>query len=318
MADPKAPLDPRAIRTVSIHERPSKVEEKEFIGTLSPGMGFKAWLDALPDILAARDLREVAHAIVAARSEGRPVVLGMGAHAIKVGLSPLLISLMERKIITAVAMNGAGAVHDYEVALAGRTSEDVAATLDTGMFGMTRETGEGLNTAMARSGREEIGLGRAVGEAIMTGGFAHAARSILASAARLDLPATVHVAIGTDITHMHPSADGAAIGLGSLRDFRIFAAAVAELKGGVYLNLGSAVIMPEVFLKALSLARNLGHTVDAFTTVNMDFISHYRPGVNVVERPVRTGGRGYRLIGHHEIMLPLLFAAVMEYGGTGP
>jgi hypothetical protein len=317
MAD-QTPLDPAAIRTVSIHDRPSKVDEKEFIGPLAAGMGFRAWLDALPDILAARDLRAVARAIVKARQADRPVILGMGAHAVKVGLAPLIVGLMEKKIVTAVAMNGAGAVHDFEVALAGRTSEDVAASLDTGMFGMTRETGEGLNRAMARCGREDLGLGRAVGEAIRDGAFPHAAKSILAAAARLGLSATVHAAIGTDIIHMHPSADGAAIGRGSLRDFRTFAAEVAGLEGGVYLNLGSAVIMPEVFLKALSLARNLGHKVDAFTTVDMDFIAHYRPAVNVVQRPVRTGGRGYRLIGHHEIMFPLLFAAVMEYGAGGP
>lgn len=312
MADRKAPLDPSGIRTVSLRERPSKVAEEEFAGSLSSGMSFQGWLEALPHILAAKDLREIAAAWAKAKKERRPVIIGMGAHVIKVGLSPLLISLMEQGLVSALAMNGAAAVHDFEVALAGKTSEDVGASLDTGMFGMARETGEGLNRAMARCKTSDIGLGRAVGEAIREGDFPHRGKSLLAAAARLDVPATVHVAIGTDITHMHPSADGAALGLGSLYDFRLFAAQVAELEGGVYINLGSAVIMPEVFLKALSLARNLGHKASSFTTVNMDFIQHYRPGVNVVERPARTGGKGFRLTGHHEIMFPLLVAAVLE------
>jgi len=312
MADPKAPLDASGLCTLSIHDRKSKVADAAFARELAPGLTFQSWLDSLPDILAARELREIARAIVEARKNQRPVILGTGAHAIKVGLSPLIISLMEKKIVTVLAMNGAGAVHDFEIALAGRTSEDVAASLDTGMFGMARETAQGLNRAVERCGREDIGLGRALGEAINQAQLPHRGLSLFAAAARLDLPATVHVAIGTDIVHMHPSADGAAIGRGSLRDFRIFSAAVAELEGGVYINLGSAVIMPEVFLKALALARNLTHKPMALTTVNMDFIQHYRPEVNVVERPVRTGGRGYRLIGHHEIMFPLLTAAVLE------
>ena len=312
MADPRPPLDPRRIRTVPLAQRASKVDEKLFARPLSPGMTVAGLLDSLPDILAARDLKEVAAAIAAARKAGRPVILGMGAHVIKVGLSPLIIRLMEEKLITGLAMNGAGAVHDFELAFAGQTSEDVGPALDAGMFGMAAETGEFLNRTMARCGSEDIGLGRAVGEAILAAGLPHQHLSLFAAAARLDVPVTVHVAIGGDIIHMHPLADGAAIGRGSHRDFLIFAGMVSELEGGVYINLGSAVVLPEVFLKALALARNLGHQVDRFTTVNMDFIQHYRPGANVVERPTRTGGRGYRLTGHHEIMFPLLMAAVLE------
>lgn len=312
MADPKAPLDPRSLRTVPLSRRESKVEEKLFARPPAAGMSVAEWIDGLPDILAARDLKAVAAAIAAARKAGRPVILGMGAHVIKVGLSPLIIDLMEKKLITGLALNGAGAVHDFELAFVGRTSEDVGPALDTGMFGMAAETGDFLNRAMARCGREEIGLGRAVGEAILAGELAHKDLSLFAAAARLGVPVTVHVAIGGDIIHMHPQADGAAIGRGSHRDFLIFAAMVSELEGGVYINLGSAVVLPEVFLKALSLARNLGNKVEHFTTVNMDFIQHYRPGVNVVDRPTRTGGRGYRLTGHHEIMFPLLMAAALE------
>lgn len=312
MADPKAPLDPTGIRTVSVLDRASKVNEAEFAGGIEAGMSFSGWLDALPDILAAKDIKEIAGAIVKARADNKPVVLGMGAHVIKVGLSPLIISLMEEGVITGIGMNGSCVVHDFEVALMGRTSEDVAESLDDGSFGMGAETAQGLNKASAVCANEEIGLGRALGEAVSGGEFEHQDKSILAAAVRLDVPATVHVAIGTDIIHMHPSADGAAIGSGSLRDFLIFSAMVAELSGGVYINLGSAVIMPEVFLKALSLARNQGHEARPLTTVNMDFIQHYRPGVNVVERPTRTGGKGYRLTGHHEIMFPLLAAVIFE------
>jgi len=312
MSDPKPPLDPKGIRTVSIKDRPAKVEKGQFAGKLRPGMTVREWMAALPDLLAARDLRDLARAVVQARKSGRPFIIGMGAHVIKVGLSPLLIDMMEKGLLTGLALNGAGAVHDFEVALTGATSEEVGTHLDSGMFGMTGETGEDLNRMMARCLREEVGLGRAVGEGLLEGDYPFKGQSLLAQAARLDVPATLHVALGADIIHMHPSADGAAIGRGSHRDFLIFAAQVAELEGGVYLNLGSAVILPEVFLKALSLARNLGHPAKNFTTANLDFIQHYRPGVNVVERPVRTGGRGLRITGHHELMVPLLAAMIEE------
>jgi hypothetical protein len=312
MTDPKAPLDPSRLATVSLAERMSKVEAAALAGELRAGLSFREWLDALPKILASKDLKAIAAAVVSAREGGRPVIIGMGAHVIKVGLSPVLIRLMEQGIVTGLAMNGAGLVHDFELCFSGGTSEDVAASLDQGRFGATRETAEFLNRAASRCLDEPIGLGRAVGEAMLKSDFPRRDLSLLAAAARLNLPLTVHVALGTDVIHVHPSADGAALGRGSHRDFLILAAMVAELEGGVYINLGSAVILPEVFLKALSLARNLGHQVQAFTTVNMDFIQHYRPGVNVVERPVSEAGRGYRLTGHHELMFPLLAAAILE------
>ena len=312
MGDPRKPLDNKNLRTVSIADRPGKVDERLFARPPVAGQSLAGFADSLPDILAARDLREIARAIARARRDERPVILAMGAHPIKVGLSPLIIELMERRVITALALNGACLVHDFEIAFAGNTSEDVASHLDHGMFGMTRETGEWLNRASSRCASEDIGLGRAVGEAMDASGLPHRSLSLLGRAARLDAPVTVHVAVGTDIIHMHPSADGAAIGRGSHRDFLILASLVSELEGGVFINLGSAVVLPEAFLKALSLARNLGHEAKSFTTVNMDFIQHYRPGVNVVERPVRTGGKGYRLTGHHEIMFPLLAALVTE------
>lgn len=312
MGDPKRPLDPSGLKTVSLYERPSQVDESAFARPQRAGMSFAEWLDSLPEILAAKDLKEVARAIVSARKNRRPVIVGMGAHVIKVGLSPLLIGLLKEGIVTGLGMNGACLVHDFEVAAAGRTSEDVAAGLDHGQFGVTRETGEALNRAAARCLHEEIGLARAMGEHIQSGNFPHRDQSLLAACVELNVPVTAHVALGTDVVHLHPEADGAAIGKGSQRDFLIFSALVAELSGGVYLNLGSAVILPEVFLKALTLARNLGHSVKDFTTVNLDFIQHYRPGVNVVQRPVQSGGRGYRITGHHEIMVPLLAQAVME------
>jgi len=312
MADPKYPIDPSAVRTESVKDRLSKVDESAFARPVKAGQSFSEWLDSLPDVLAARSLKEIASAIAGARMNKRPVVLAMGAHVIKVGLNPLIVDLMERGVITAVAANGACIVHDFELALLGRTSEDVGPALDDGMFGMARETGEGVNRLSSRCGGEDIGLGRAFGEGILDGDFPHKDKSLFAAAARLDVPITVHVAIGADIVHMSPHADGAAIGRGSMRDFRIFANVVSELEGGVYINLGSAVVLPEVFLKALSLARNLGAKVESLITVNMDFIQHYRPGVNVVERPTNKGGKGYRLTGHHEIMFPMLFAAVLN------
>jgi hypothetical protein len=236
----------------------------------------------------------------------------MGAHPIKVGLSPLIIDFMEQGILGAVAMNGAGIIHDFEIAFMGETSEDVAASLKDGSFGMAEETGAFLNQAIARGYERGQGIGKAVGEAILKGKLPNHRLSILAAGARLGVPVTVHVGIGTDIIHMHPKVDGKSLGEGSLRDFHTLASIVATLNGGVFLNLGSAVILPEVFLKALSLARNLGHPVRNLTTVNLDFLAHYRPLTNVVSRPTMEGGKGYHLTGHLEIMVPLLFAAVLE------
>jgi hypothetical protein len=220
---------------------------------------------------------------------------------------------MRRKILTGIAMNGACAIHDTEIAMAGCTSEDVAASLDSGDFGMAEETGEFINKATSLAARTNRGLGASLGQMLSSGAFPYNQSSILATAHEMGLPVTVHVAIGTDIVHMHPSADGAATGAASHLDFRRFAAEVSTLDGGVFINLGSAVIMPEVFLKALSVVRNLGHQVTDLTTVNMDFIKQYRPLTNVVNRPTQHGGKGYNLVGHHEIMFPLLAAAVMEF-----
>lgn len=242
------------------------------------------------------------------------MILGMGAHPLKVGLAPIVVDLMERGIVTAVAMNGAVIIHDFELALMGHTSEDVDAEIDSGRFGMAEETGRMLNEAIVHGSKEGMGLGEAVGQYmnLYKRQFPYHRTSVLAVGARLGIPVTVHVALGTDIIHMHPSADGAAIGATSLLDFRKLAGVVAGMEGGVYLNLGSAVILPEVFLKTVTLGRNLGHPLGNITTVNMDFLSHYRPFINVVKRPTQKNGRGYSLIGHHEIMLPLLAAAVLE------
>jgi len=276
------------------------------------GERFSSFLDSLPHILAARTLKAVIADIVRAARAGRPVIVGMGAHPIKVGLNPLLIDLMKRGVVSCLAMNGAGIIHDLELALVGKTSEEVEAGIDDGSFGMAHDTAELLNDAIARGAKHHTGLGQAVGDTISRGTFPYKSMSLLATASRLNIPATVHVAIGTDIIHMHPSADGAAIGATSLEDFKRLTAVVARLERGVYLNLGSAVLLPEIFLKAVTIARNLGHRLVNFTTVNMDFTQHYRPLTNVVRRPTQAGGRGYTLTGHHEIMFPLLAAGVIE------
>jgi deoxyhypusine synthase len=308
---PVTPLDLSRVRTYPLRTRRSKVAKQLIATPPRKGMPLAGFLRGLPDILAARDFRAAARAIAVRHRSGKRIVLGMGAHPIKVGLSPLIIDLMERGILSAVAMNGAAIIHDFELAYAGETSEDVAANLADGQFGMAEETGRFLNGAIAGAAPDQ-GLGEAVGTQLLKAGFANTRLSILAAGARLGIPVTVHVAIGTDIIHMHPSADGAAIGAASLRDFRRLAAVVAGLRGGVFINLGSAVIIPEVFVKALNLARNVGKRVDRLVTLDMDFIRHYRPGVNIVQRPTAGNGQGYRLTGHHEIMFPLLCAAVLE------
>lgn len=307
------PLSLRKVKRYSLRERGSKVELDQSATAIPKGAAFSEFIDSLPDILAAKDFRSVAGAIADARKKERPVILGMGAHPIKVGLSPLIIDLMKEGIITAIATNGAAIVHDFELSLAGRTSEDVAAELEDGSFGMARETGSMINRAITKGAENGAGIGSALGE-LITGGkqFRYRHKSIFAEAFRLSIPATVHVAIGTDIIHMHPEADGEAIGKASFHDFRVLASVVSDLDGGVFINLGSAVIMPEVFLKAINLARNLGHSARNITTVTMDFNSHYRPMTNVVHRPVTSGGRGYYLTGHHEIMFPMLAGAVKE------
>lgn len=305
-------LDLSKIKTYSLQDRKSRVRIEDVARPYKADSDFSTFFSSLPNILAARDLREVASAIVVARKKGRPVVLAMGAHLIKVGLNPLIIDLMEQGIITSIAMNGAGIIHDFELAFAGKTSEDVNEEINSGSFGMAEETGSVLNSTIKEGVKKGKGIGEAVGERINTEDFPYSSMSILSAGVRLDIPVTVHVAVGTDIIHMHPTADGAAIGEGTMIDFHRFASIVSQLEEGVYLNIGSAVLLPEVFLKALSLVRNLGYKVRNFTTVNMDFIQHYRPLTNVVRRPTQAGGKGYALTGHHEVMVPLLTAAVIE------
>jgi hypothetical protein len=306
------PLDLSKIKTYSLSNRSSKVSTSDFAKTSQKGGSFKHFLDGLPDILAGSDLRAVIAAIATAARNKQTVILGMGAHVTKVGLNPVVIDLMNRGIISCVAMNGAGIIHDVELAMAGHTSEDVAAAIDDGSFGMAADTGIFLSSALSESQQNSDGLGHAVGRAILQEKLPFSDHSILAAGFRLGIPVTVHVAIGTDIIHMHPHFDPGQTGIATHRDFRLFSSVVATIEKGVYLNVGSAVILPEIFLKAVTLARNLGHTLDHFTTVNLDFFRHYRPMTNVINRPTARGGRGLSLVGHHEIMLPLIAAGVIE------
>ncbi len=306
------PIGPEGVKTCSLKERKSKVSLEGLCGLFSKGGSFQEFISTLPHLLAGNTLREVIGAILDATRAGKTVAMGMGAHVIKTGLSPIIIDLMRRGVVNAVAMNGAGIVHDFELAFAGTTSEDVEDALSTGRFGMAEETGTMINEAIKRGARRGLGMGESVGRMIEKSDFPYRDTSILAAGTRYGVPVTVHVAMGTDILHIHPAVDGALTGRATLKDFRLFTGVVATLEGGVFLNVGSAVIIPEVFLKALTLARNLGHRVKRFTTVNMDFIQHYRPITNVVRRPTMEGGRGYTLTGHHEIMLPLIYAGITE------
>ncbi len=303
-------LDPSRARTRSLVSLSRKVSRAQFAQPIAADATLRGFLASLPDVLAARDLRELAHRIAAARRAGRLCLLMMGAHPLKVGLGPLICDLIREGIFTAVATNGAAMIHDFELAFAGRTSEDVGAGLADGSFGMAAETGNFLNDAATSAAREGRGLGEVVGREIAKGRLKFAADSIFACAYEAGISATVHVTLGADIIHMHPSADGAAIGAATMTDFRRLVTVVGGLSRGVVVNLGSAVVMPEVFLKALNLARNLGRRVSGFGAADMDFIRHYRPRLNVVERPTQDGGRGFALTGHHEIMFPLLAAAI--------
>jgi hypothetical protein len=311
-----APLDFKGLHTYSVFDRHSKVGVEDFAKAMQPGMRMSDFLASLPAQLAGRDFPELVRRIGTSVRGRKPVIIGMGAHVIKVGLNPVLIDLMQRGIISAIALNGAGVIHDTEIALVGRTSEDVAEVIGSGAFGAARETGEILNRAINRGARQGIGLGQAVGETLLENSFTCNSQSLLAQATRLGVPVTVHVAIGTDIIHIHPDADGAAIGQTSHHDFKIFCRLVAGLDEGVYLNIGSAVLLPEVFLKALTVVRNLGYKVDNITTANFDFIRHYRPATNVVHRPTLGGGRGFHFTGHHELMIPLLAAAILDEVAT--
>jgi deoxyhypusine synthase len=305
-------IDLNGLKTYSIKERISKVSAEKSALPHKKGNSFGEFIKKLPDFLASQDLKAVVQAIVKSHKNKRPVILGMGAHPIKVGLSPLIIDLMQRGVITAIATNGACIIHDFEVSYIGQTSEDVDRELCTGTFGMAKETGQMLNNAISNGVKRGHGIGHSIGEFIDSSNFSFKDKSIFRTAYTLNIPATVHVAVGSDIIHMHPEADGASIGEGSLGDFRLFASVVADLEGGVYINLGSAVVLPEVFLKALTIARNLGNKVEKFTTVNMDFIQHYRPQENVLRRPTMMKGQCFAITGHHEIIFPLLSAMVIE------
>jgi hypothetical protein len=306
------PIDLSRVKTYPLSKRKSKVSAGDFAGVWQKGAGFKEFLKRLPDILAGNEIRTVISCTADAFRQGNSIVFAMGAHVIKVGLTPIIVDLMERGMITAVALNGAGIIHDLELAMAGATSEDVSASIRDGAFGMARETGAFLCDAIRRAKDTRQGLGKIIGAAMVEKKLPYLQHSILAAGSRLNIPVTVHVAFGTDIIHMHPEFDAKATGEATYSDFRIFASVVSTLEGGVYFNIGSAVILPEVFLKAVTLARNLGHRLNHFTTVNMDFIRHYRPMTNVVCRPTADGGRGFHLTGHHEIMLPLIAAGLIE------
>jgi hypothetical protein len=336
----RGPLDFANLQTVGLEERGGKVKAADFASPYRPGSGMAGWLDSLPRILAGNAFRAVVERLREARANRRAMVWGLGGHVIKCGLAPVLVDLMRRGYATLFAMNGAAAIHDFEIALAGHTSEDVEAVLPSGRFGAAEETGREMNLAIIQGDADNLGIGESLGRHLDAGAASQGcpgrptrqagrhttlvdaaksprgapANSLLLQAYQQGVPVTVHVALGTDTPHTHPAADGAAIGRASLRDFRLFCAYLADLdQGGVYLNVGSAVVLPEVFLKAVSVVRNLGRPLAGFTTASFDFLQHYRPRVNVVERPhAQSGGAGYAITGHHELMIPLLAAALIE------
>jgi len=311
-------FDLSGVRTYPLASRASKARIEDFARPVERGSSFKDWFDSLPAILGARDLTQAVRAVVEARARDGGVIWGLGAHVIKTGVSPVLVDLMRRGFVSAVALNGAGIIHDFEIALCGATSEDVDESLGPGRFGMAEETGVLLNDAIRRGAERGQGLGQSVAAFLSERDPPHADRSLAVAAHRLGIPITVHVAIGTDVIHMHHAASGAAIGETSLRDFRYFTSWVARLRGGVYLNCGSAVVLPEVFLKAVALARNQGNALEGLTTVNIDFLRMYRAHTNVVKRPVAgTGGTGISLVGHHEVLIPLLAAALIDSEPAG-
>ena len=307
------PVDLRRVRTRSIAERPSKVAREDLGRPVAEGATVRELVDSLPRQLAAVDLREFLEAWRSARRRGRAMLALFGAHVVKCGLGPVVVDLVRRGYVTAIGLNGAGAIHDTELALWGKTSEDVAQGLATGMFGMAEETAAFLNEAARRAARERRGLGEMLGALIRERAPEAGSTSLLAACHERGVPLTVHVALGTDVVHQHPSADGAAIGESTFRDFRLLASVVSGLHdGGLVLHAGSAVLLPEVFLKALTVARNVGGPVDGFVAANLDFVRQYRPLENVVTRPTAGTGRGYNFVGHHEIMLPLMAAALRQ------
>jgi hypothetical protein len=312
---PHDPIDPRAVRTHPLGQRAHRVRVEAFGRPVEADATLADFLDGLGDVLAVRELRGLARAIVDARRAGRPVVWALGGHVVKVGLAPLLIRLVERGTITGLVLNGAAAIHDWEIAAVGGTSEDVAASLGDGRFGLVEETGAEFAAAARQAAEQASGLGPALGERIERARLPHRALSLLAAARRARIDLTVHVAIGCDTVHQHPAADGAALGAATLADFHRLVALVGDLTGGVWVNCGSAVQLPEVFLKALATARNLGRAAPPFVTADLDMQRHYRTEQNVLRRPVEEGGTSFRLIGHHEINVPLVAAAVLAAEG---
>jgi hypothetical protein len=316
MRKKKHPIDLTKIKTISLGARKSKVSVDFFAKTAAKGASFREFYASLPDVLAVKNLKAVVDAISAAHRAKKMVIFMMGAHVIKCGLSPLVIDLMKRGVVKAVALNGAGVIHDTEIAMVGRTSEDVGEGIVDGSFGMAKETASFINDAINKGFTKGIGIGESVGSKIAKAKLPNRRLSILATGYGLGVPVTAHVAIGTDIIHQHPSANGEAIGEGSLLDFKTFIYSVTNLEGGVAVNFGSAVVLPEVFLKAVTVSRNLKSRPKVFTTANFDMISQYRPYQNVLSRPTSCGGKGYQVIGHHELMMPLLYRAVVEKIGV--
>ena len=313
MAKDKFTVDLDRLKTYPISKRKSKVRYQDFAKAPSRGASFSDFFNSIPNILSGNNFRQVVDAIISAYKKKKPVIVMMGSHIIKCGLNPVIIELIDKNIITAVSMNGSGAIHDFEIALIGKTSEDVEGAIEDGSFGMAKETALYINGALGEAVEKDIGAGYAIGQVIREEKLPFKKFSILYNCVKQNIPATVHIAIGTDIIHQHPSCDGANLGEASLKDFHNFIETVSELGDGwVVLNLGSSVILPEVFLKALNVARNLGCKVRNFTACNFDMINHYRPYQNVVKRPISSGGNGYTIIGYHEIMVSLLAQAVIE------
>lgn len=313
MVQKYTPIDLRKVKTYPLRERKSKVKKEDFACPSHPGESFQDFLKSLPRILAGKDFPELVESVVKAHRLEKPVLANIGAHVIKCGLNPIVVHLIEKGIFTAISMNGAASIHDFEIGLIGGTSEDVDVSLKNGSFGMAEEVARAMNEAVKTGAGKEQGMGEILGRKLLEMKAPHRDLSILMAAVSRDIPVTVHVALGTDIIHQHPLAEGKALGETSLRDFRLLCSVARHLgDGGVVLNFGSAVIFPEVFLKALSIVRNLGHGVKDFTTANFDMIQHYRPLQNIVRRPVSLGGKGYSFVGHHEIMIPLLARAIQE------
>jgi len=313
MGNYMAKIDLNKVKTYSVANRPSKVRKEDFASPAKKGGKFMDFYNSLPGILAASDFKNVVDSIITASKKSKPVIFMMGAHVIKCGLSPLIIDLINKGIVTAVALNGAGIIHDTEISMVGYTSEDVGSALENGSFGMAKETAEFINESIKRASCSNVGIGTAVGESINSAKLKNRDMSIFGVCQKKGIPATVHVTIGADIIHQHPSCDGASLGKASLRDFHIFIGEVAKIgNGGVVVNFGSAVVLPEVFLKALNTARNLGNDVKNFTAVNFDMLPQYRSYQNVVKRPTMSGGKGILITGHHEIMVPLLYRAIIE------